>query len=103
VYRLDEAYGRLDGIYSFQLPQSSALGLSKPQTFVYAVIRSLRLDRAPDLGIDLHYYSQEGALEVIDINYVQCLVGRINLGAKCSSIIDRSGSLARSVYIEDPE
>ncbi|KAK0477207.1 hypothetical protein EDD18DRAFT_1087747, partial [Armillaria luteobubalina] len=47
--------------------------------------------------------SSLGQLHVTDITAVQCLVGRVPCGENKWAVIDRSGSLARAVYLGDNE
>jgi hypothetical protein len=67
-----------------------------------AAIRTCVLDDIDPLlqGLDIRHYSSEGALHVVDITSVQCLVGRIRDRNKWA-IIDRSGTLARAMYTGD--
>ena len=69
-----------------------------------AVIRSYPIvEKHP--ALDIHYFTAAGALEVVDLATVECLVGRFKVekGGQKGAIIDRSGSLARSVYFDDDE
>ncbi len=52
--------------------------------------------------LDCHYYSQYGELSVVDLQCIQCAVGRVPTGRAGEQwgIIDRSGSLARAVVID---
>ncbi|KAJ7474677.1 hypothetical protein B0H11DRAFT_1728327, partial [Mycena galericulata] len=47
-------------------------------------------------GLDVHFYSRAGALDIIDITTVQALVGRVKDVSNSWAIIDRSGVLARA-------
>ncbi|KAI0819220.1 hypothetical protein BC628DRAFT_1333506 [Trametes gibbosa] len=71
--------------------QSSVLMLG---TIRRCVIESIHRD------LDIHYYKKLGALEIVDISTIQCVVGRVQDRGRFA-IIDRSGSLARAIYIED--
>ena len=51
--------------------------------------------------LDLHYYKKLGRTDVYDITVVQCVIGRVRLERGEFAIIDRSGSLARAIYVED--
>lgn len=50
--------------------------------------------------LDIHYYTRDGPIEVVDITTIQRLVGRIRDRDRWA-IIDRSGSLSRALYIEE--
>jgi hypothetical protein len=81
-----------------ELPASPQLKLREPAIHVYAVIRSVKL-LLPNTGIPRH--EQLRAIEVVDIDNVQCLVGRIrDRGAW--SIVDRGSSFAQH-QLEDLE
>jgi len=102
---LQTFYGQLQNIFVIPIDTPEAcrdLGLLNASTIILAAIRTCNLDAVdPQLqGLDIRYYSSEGALDVVDITSVQCLVGRIRDRNKWA-IIDRSGTLARAVYIED--
>jgi len=73
----------------------SDLGLAKRETLILAVIQTCNIERHDSL--DMHYYKRQGAIEVVDITSVQCLVGRIK-DQDWWAIIDRSGSLARATF-----
>ncbi|KAI0083042.1 hypothetical protein BDY19DRAFT_987984 [Irpex rosettiformis] len=65
---------------------------------VLAIIRSCKVDEHHP-KLDIHYYSEEGALDVVDVTTVQCLVGRV-YDRERWAIFDRSDLLSRAVYIE---
>lgn len=65
---------------------------------VLAIIRSCKVEEDHP-KLDIHYYSEDGALDVVDISTVQCLVGRVFDRGRWA-IFDRSGSLSRAVYTE---
>ena len=68
-------------------------------TLILAIIRSCAVDEDhPQL--DIHYYGKEGPIEVVDVTTIQCLIGRIWDRGKWSTV-DRSGTLARAVYVEE--
>lgn len=50
-------------------------------------------------GLDIHFYSRTGALDVIDITSVQSLIGRVKDTNDDWAIIDRSGALARAQWL----
>ena len=102
-YELRTFYGQLQHIFVIQFRKAhEELGLNYPSTIILASIKTCVLDNAAAqlerLGIK--YYAKEGALHVIDITSVQCLVGRVRDRNKWA-IVDRSGSLAQALYIGD--
>src|SRR5271170_1368480 len=102
-YELRTFYGQLQHIYVIQFKEACTdLGLSDPSTIFLAAIKTCHLDDPdPQLqGLDIKFYSSEGAVHIIDITSIQCLIGRIRDRDRWA-IIDRSGSLARALYLED--
>ena len=105
-YEVKTFYGQLQHIYvvRFTAPCRD-LGLDGPSTIILAAIRNCILD---DTGtdnyarskLDIHYYSTQGALHIIDITCIQCLVGRMKDRDKWA-IVDWSGLLARALYVAD--
>lgn len=105
---LQTFYGRLEHILSFSLDSDNAisdLDLDGPTNFVFAAIRLCAVNtRATNERLDIHYYSSYGALDVVDIKCIQCVVGRVPIpegGVEKWALVDRSGSLARAVAVDD--
>ena len=89
-------FGQLQHIIVVRLPASLALGLKLQTTIILAAIRTCYNPRIQsDNG--MHYYSQEGHLEVVDMECVKCLVGRVKDGKEWA-IVDRSEGCAHSVF-----
>jgi hypothetical protein len=102
-YELQTFYGQLQHIYVIRFPEPLRdLGFESPVTVMLAAVRTCILDHTDPqlLGLDVRFSSNHGALHVVDITSVQCLVGRIRDRGKWA-IIDRSGHLARALYVED--
>ncbi|KAF8801556.1 hypothetical protein BYT27DRAFT_7174014 [Phlegmacium glaucopus] len=106
-YIAKTSYGELEHIYSVKISDAAALGtLSlKQDVVVFATIRTCVLDPTPsDFGpLDIHLYSKMGSLDVVDITTIQCLVGRVRDRGNTWALIDRSGSLARAIYVDDED
>ena len=101
ILELRTFYGELQDIFVITVPASPALGLLLPEQVILAGIQTCMLDdRTAPGGLDIHYYTHTGRYEVVDIKNVQCLVGRV-LDRGQWAIIDRSGGLARALYVED--
>jgi hypothetical protein len=109
VYELQTFYGQLNYIFLLKFQDSAArhaleLTASELDTdvMILAAIRTCILTPTdPNLeGLDIHFYSKLGALHIVDVNSIQCLVGRVKDSDKDWAIIDRSGSLARAVNEE---
>jgi hypothetical protein len=102
-YELRTFYGQLQHIYVVRFLESCRdLGFHNPISVILAVIRTCVIDNTDPqlLGLDIRFTSNEGALDVVDITNLQCLVGRIRDRDKWA-IIDRSGNLARALYVDD--
>ena len=98
-YELQTFYGQLQHIYAIRFKSESGdIGLENGTVIILAALKTCILDQ-PDSqlrNLDVRFYSVEGAVHVIDITSVQCLVGRIRDRNRWA-IVDRSGSLARAV------
>jgi hypothetical protein len=102
-YELQTFYGQLQHIYAVRfLAACGDLGLKDSTIILLAAIRTCILDASdPQFqGLDIRLYSNEGALHIVDVTSLQCLVGRIRDRDKWA-IIDRSGQLARALYVEN--
>ena len=101
--QLHTFYGQLQHIVVVDLPKSHRLRIKKSETIFLAAIQTCLEPTATSNGLDLHYYSKMGWIEIVDMNCVQCVVGRVkDLNTTTGwVIIDRSGSLARAVFSEE--
>jgi hypothetical protein len=90
----------LRSILAVRLPITQAPRFKEPTTLFLAGIRACRLEAQNALGMP--YYSDMAHFEVVDMACVQCLVVRIadSTSKKRWALTDRSGSLARSYYVE---
>ncbi|KAI0634214.1 hypothetical protein C8Q77DRAFT_1055307 [Trametes polyzona] len=86
-------YGQLKNILTFHVASIPA-GLS--EDLLLGVIQRCNIDES-EPGLDVHYYERMGAVEVVDITTVQCVVGRIHDRGRWA-VIDRSGSLSRALF-----
>ncbi|KAI0054434.1 hypothetical protein BV25DRAFT_1817076 [Artomyces pyxidatus] len=101
VFKPETRYGRIQHIYSIEMPRCAALGIHTPETLFLAGITPC-IVLASHSKLDIHYYREESKTEqFIDIDCVQCLVGRIKDHRGTWAIIDRSGALSRALYIPD--
>ncbi|KAJ7449349.1 hypothetical protein B0H11DRAFT_1608111, partial [Mycena galericulata] len=100
-FKLQTFYGQLTHIYRVHFPEACAgLDIDAETTYILAAIRCcvLKPDDREMAGLDIHFYLNTGALDVIDITMtsVQSLVGRVKNRSNEWAIIDRSGALARA-------
>ncbi|KAJ7697806.1 hypothetical protein B0H17DRAFT_1262018, partial [Mycena rosella] len=105
-FELQTFYGQLTHLYRVHFPEACALlNTEEPTTYILAAIRACVLDAddAQLRGLDIHFYSGTGGLDVIDITSVQALVGRVPDRGDGWAIIDRSGVLARAEWLGEDE
>ena len=95
-------YGRLQNIIVICFTKSHSLGITKSKTIFLAAIQACVEPTAALNGLDLHYYSKMGRVEIVDMTCVQCVVGRVKDPNTNNGwvVVDRSGSLARAVFNE---
>jgi len=95
-------YGKLVHIITFTFPEPhESLQPARPANSIFALIHrcTLKEDEPQLAGLDIHFFSKERqSFDVIDITWVQCLVGRVIAGRNSWGIIDRSGKLARGTF-----
>ncbi|KAJ7017125.1 hypothetical protein C8F04DRAFT_1338084 [Mycena alexandri] len=107
-FELQTFYGQLTHIYRVHFSKPCPqLRTTSPTTYILAAIRSCILtDDDQDLanaGLDIHFYSRTGSLDVIDITSVQSLIGRVEVPKSDWAIIDRSGALARAQWLGEED
>ncbi|KAH9943584.1 hypothetical protein B0H21DRAFT_695506, partial [Amylocystis lapponica] len=69
-------------------------------TLLLAAIQLAKTEQASD--VQCIFYKDDGALDVVDLASVQCVIGRVyDEQRKQYGIIDRSGPLARAVFVND--
>ncbi|KAJ7734610.1 hypothetical protein B0H16DRAFT_1327514 [Mycena metata] len=104
-FELQTFYGQLTHIYRIHFPDPCPqLRTDRPTTYILAAIRTCVLtDDDVDLeGLDIHFYTRPGALDVIDVTSVQALIGRVK-ETNGWAIIDRSGALARAQWLGEED
>ena len=102
-YELQTFYGRLEHVITITFANPAALDdldLNSPTTVALAVLRTCTVSTS-DQRLDIHYYADYGGLDVLDIQSIQCVVGRIpvSTGGDNWAIVDRSGSLSRALAV----
>jgi hypothetical protein len=68
-------FGQLQHIFVIRLKASPVVGLSEDTTLILAAIRACA-DAKLKAENNIYYYSREGHLKVVDMECVQCPVGR---------------------------
>ena len=71
-----------------ELPSSQRLNLDEPTTVIVALIREVKAT----LRNGIYYYKNFGIDEVVDLNALQCVVGRIRDRDEWA-VIDRSDNV----------
>ena len=80
------------------MPATHKLQLDEPEKVILTSIKNCMIECEHDL--DMHYYQNEGYMELVDITAIQCLVGCIfNHG--WWTIIDCSGKMAHAEAFEE--
>lgn len=82
-------FGQLGRILILEIPSAPKLHLAEPTTIIVAVIREVKAK----LTDGIYYYKEFGLDEVVDLETVQCVVGRIQDRGRWA-LIDRSNSTA---------
>jgi hypothetical protein len=91
-------YGQLQHIFVLDIPGYNLMNPGPAETLVLAAISQCEVDRSTTTSANLPgvtYYSHIGPLEVVDIETIQCLVGRIDCDRNRRVVIDRDGALTR--------
>jgi hypothetical protein len=103
-YEARTFYGQLQHIYSIRVNLSNCLGIHPAKTVVLAVIHKCPVESDDPNSLHIHYYSQASGMDAVDMDTVQCIVGRVwSQVIKQWAVIDRSGRLARGQWDEDKD
>lgn len=103
---LETCYGQLEHVYSVTFTDTNAqshLRLKNSTLILTAIRQCVLTSRSAPGGLDIHYYERMGALDIVSVLTIQCLVGRVPAGNDGWAVIDRSGSLARAIAEDDGE
>jgi hypothetical protein len=104
-FKQDQFFGQLQHIYLVRFTDACpALGLWGPTTIIMAAIQNCKVNpnvKIPGLP-QFHFYSQLGAMHVLDITCVQCVVARVETGRNDLpwAISDRSSDLVLASFSE---
>nr|GAT57216.1 predicted protein [Mycena chlorophos] len=101
-------YGRLTRIYRVTFDAGvPELDLEPATTIIFAAVRVCKLESKKNQvaqlldGLNIHFYSGYGALEVLDITTLQGLVGRVPTSGGRWAIIDRNGPLRLAEWADE--
>lgn len=90
----EELFGQLQTIFVVPLPESEVLGLRQSTTLLLASIQ--HADANLETPLKIPYYNKLGRTDVVDIQSIQCVVGRVrDSSGNRYAILDRSGAAAR--------
>ena len=85
-------YGQLDFIVICTLPASRAVGLTQPTTYVLSLVQTCESEPlGGDAAKEVVCYSNSTPAIFMNLNVIQCVVGRIHIGKRRWGIVDRSG------------
>ena len=93
-------FGQLQHIFVVYLGVSKSLKLANPTTLILAAIHVCSDPQLKDNNV--YYYKQEGRTEVVDMNCIQCAIGRVTDRGRWA-IIDRSEDSTRPVFIPNEQ
>ncbi|KAF9034764.1 hypothetical protein BJ165DRAFT_1330392, partial [Panaeolus papilionaceus] len=83
----EEYFGQLKHTFAIVIPRSKRLGVKTPTTVVLALMQELKVYLRTN---GLYYYKKRGSEELVDMNTVKCVIGRIPCAKGEWAIIDRS-------------
>ncbi|KIL56887.1 hypothetical protein M378DRAFT_62534, partial [Amanita muscaria Koide BX008] len=89
VFELRNFYGQLLRIVIIDVPE--AFQGSQQKHWIYAIIQPVNITETGRFGTP--YYQEMGPSEFVDLNFVQCVIGRVRDRDRWA-IVDRSGALA---------
>ncbi|RXW13195.1 hypothetical protein EST38_g12658 [Candolleomyces aberdarensis] len=92
-------FGELKFIFLLKIPPTPELNITSLTFVAFAVIDECDNPTLHPSGLDIHVYSNQHGLDVVDITTVQSLVGRAHWNNRWA-IFDCSGDLARTTFIE---
>ncbi|KAJ7310835.1 hypothetical protein DFH08DRAFT_455990 [Mycena albidolilacea] len=104
--KLTTFYGQLTHIYRVHFPSPVPdLAIDEPTTYIFAAVQACNLKPDDTLlhGLDIHFYSGHGHLDVVDITSLQALVGWVPVQSSEWAVVDRSGVLARAQWLGEDE
>ncbi|KAG9098876.1 hypothetical protein FRC07_010577 [Ceratobasidium sp. 392] len=96
-FELQMCYGQLLRVPKIDIPASVQLGTDKPQTILFAAIQQCNITHT-NKYLSTPFYTNMGPVEVVDLQTVQCVVGRVHDQWGWRGIIDRSGPLAQAEF-----
>ncbi len=99
IFEKETFYGQLEHVIVLELTGPLPGSSAAPGPFLLGIVRTCTIEES-NQELDFHYYSRLGALQVVDITTVQCVVGRI-FDRNRWAIIDRSGSLSRALFVDE--
>ncbi|KAF9040964.1 hypothetical protein BJ165DRAFT_1493585 [Panaeolus papilionaceus] len=83
----EEYFGQLKRTFAITVPCSKRLGVKTPTTVVLALMQELKVYLRTN---GLYYYKRRGGEELVDMNTVKCVVGRIPCANGEWAVVDRS-------------
>ncbi|KAF9042467.1 hypothetical protein BJ165DRAFT_1349583, partial [Panaeolus papilionaceus] len=83
----DEYFGQLKCTFAIVIPCSKQLGVKTPTAVVLALMQELKVYLRTN---GLHYYKKRGGEELVDMNTVKCVIGRVPCANGEWAVVDRS-------------
>ena len=94
-FELQDFFGQILRFVIVNIPHSPIHNI-KGDSFIYAFINQVKISEPATNQSRINYYEDLGLMEFVDLNQVNCVVGRIKDRSKWS-IIDRSKLLAQAI------
>lgn len=95
-------YGELQHIYVVHLSPIPSCGLKDNTSIILAAIKTCNVEQS-DVTLDIHWYTNLGAVDFVDINTVQAVVGRVRDRGRFAIIDRNTTNLVSTTYLDEPE
>ena len=95
-----ESYGQIQHIVTFTIEPLQSV-TTHPTTLVLAVVKPCRIAHYDKNFTP--YYNTLSPLEIIDVSYIEMLIGRVEDGKGSWALIEREGEYARLQLADDDE
>jgi len=95
-------YARLEQIIECTIPANNTLQLKSPKLFLLALVTDCITDGGDATTDAVTYTAMKSSSSLIDLNAIQCVVGRLELGVSQRrwGIVDRSEDWAHTTFKE---
>ncbi|TBU57391.1 hypothetical protein BD310DRAFT_821590, partial [Dichomitus squalens] len=102
IFRPQVFYGELQHIYLVNLSPIPSCGINTVTPILLAAIKTCNIDRT-DSTLDIHWYTSLGAVDFVDLETIQAVVGRVKDRGHFAIIDRNTVNLVSTHYIDEPE